>query len=310
MKIIKRQMDITTSIAGTRLENPTILVSGILGITASSLARVADSGAGAVTTKSIGPVRREGHRNPVIVEVPGGILNAVGLSCPPLEESLDGLGEAVRRIKVPVIASFYGRTVREFGEIAGKISEIKPALLEANISCPNTENEFGKPFGTDPDISARVTGEIKNSTKVPLIVKLTPNVSDIKEIARAVESAGADAISAINSYGPGMVINIETAKPVLSNKFGGMSGPAIKPLAVRCVYEIYETVRIPIIGVGGIQSGRDAVEMLMAGASAVGIGTGVMNRDIKVFHEVSDEIQEFMKLWGYSKLDELIGKAH
>lgn len=302
--------DISTSLAGVRLRNPTVLVSGILGITSSSLIRVANSGAGAITTKSIGPVRREGHKNPVIVEVPCGILNSVGLACPSLDESLDELKETMKRVNTPVIASFYGRTVGEFGEMAEKISEAKPDFLEANISCPNIENEFGKPFGTEPEMSARVTEVIKDSTKIPLIVKLTPNVSDIKVIAKAVESSGADVISAINSYGPGMVINIETASPVLSNKFGGLSGPAIRPIAVRCVYEIYETVEVPIIGIGGIQTGRDAIEMLMAGASAVGIGTGIMERDIKIFSEICEEIRGFMKSEGYSRLNELIGKAH
>jgi len=303
-------VDISTSLAGIKLKNPTVLVSGILGITASSLTRVADSGAGAITTKSIGPVKRKGHKNPVIVEVSSGMLNSVGLACPSLNESLDGLKDVLKKVDTPVIASFYGRTVREFGEMAEKISEIRPDFLEANISCPNTENEFGKPFGTDSEISAKVTEAIKNSTKIPLIVKLTPNVSDIKVIAKAVESAGADVISAINSYGPGMVINIETASPVLSNKFGGLSGPAIKSVAVRCVYEIYETVEVPILGIGGIQTGRDAIEMVMAGASAVGIGTGIMKRDIKIFSEICEEIKEFMNSTGYSKLAELIGKAH
>ncbi len=307
---LKKMKDISTSLAGVKLRNPTILASGILGITTASLIRIANSGAGAITTKSIGPVKREGYVNPVIVEVPCGMLNAVGLACPSLDDSLGGLKDTLRKADVPVIASLYGRTVKEFGEMAEKISEVKPDFLEANISCPNIENEFGKPFGTEPETSARVTEGIKNSTKLPLIVKLTPNVSDIKEIAKAVESAGADAISAINSYGPGMVINIETAIPVLSNKVGGLSGPAIKPIAVRCVYEIHETVEIPIIGIGGIQTGRDAIEMLMAGAAAVGIGTGIMKRDIKIFSEICEEIRNFMNSEGYSKLNELIGKAH
>lgn len=300
----------STSLAGIRLENPTVLASGIMGVTASSLKRVAESGAGAVTMKSIGPEKREGHPTPVMVDVTSGLLNAVGLSCPTLEESLDELKKAVKDIRVPVIASLYGRTAEEFGEVAEKISAAKPALLEANISCPNLESEYGKPFGTDPETAGKVAEEIKNRTKIPLIIKLTPNVSDIVSIAEAVESAGADMISAINTYGPGMAINIETSKPILSNKFGGLSGPAIKPLAVRCVYEIYEAVDVPIIGVGGIQTGRDAVEMMMAGARAVGVGTAVMNRDLKVFSEICDEVRRFMEKWNYSKIDELVGRAH
>ncbi|MBN2013832.1 MAG: dihydroorotate dehydrogenase [Candidatus Altiarchaeota archaeon] len=303
-------VDISTSLLGVRLRNPTVLASGILGVTASSLKRVAEAGAGAVTMKSIGPERREGHPTPVVVEVTSGLLNAVGLSCPSPDESLEELRKAVKEIKAPVIASFYGRTVKEFGEVAERISEAKPAFIEANISCPNMESEYGKPFGTDPEVTGKITEKVKNKTRIPLIVKLTPNVLDIASIAKAAESAGADIISAINSYGPGMAINIETAKPILSNKFGGMSGSAIKPLAVRCVYEIYEAVNIPIIGVGGIQTGRDAVEMMMAGATAVGVGTAVMNRDLKVFSEICGELEGFMEEWGYSKIDELRGKAH
>lgn len=304
-----RNPDLSTKICKTKLRNPTILASGILGVTASSLIRVAKSGAGAVTTKSIGLEKREGHKNPVIAVLEDGMLNAVGLSCPDLNEAIDELKIVVRKSNVPVIANFYGRTVEEFGEVAEKISEIKPDFLEANISCPNVEDEFGKPFGCNPEISAKVVETVKNKTKTPLIVKLTPNVSDIKVIAKAVEDARADAISAINTV-TGMLINIETGKPVLSNKTGGLSGPAIKPIAVRCVYEIYETVEIPIIGTGGIQTGNDAIEIMMAGASAVGIGTGVMNRGIGIFRNVCDEIEEFMKKNSYSKLNEIIGKAH
>lgn len=304
-----KKIDLSTSICKTRLKNPTVLASGILGVTASSLIRVARSGAGAVTTKSIGPEKREGHRNPVIAVLDNGMLNAVGLSCPDMDEAIEELRNAVKNSNVPVIASIYGRTISEFGEVAEKVSEANPDFIEVNISCPNVEDEFGKSFGYNPETSAKVVESVRNKTKIPLIVKLTPNVFDIKTIANAVEGAGADAISAINTI-PGMLINIETGKPVLSNKTGGLSGPAIKPIAIRCVYEIYETVEIPIIGIGGIQTGRDAIEMMMAGANAVGIGTGVMNRGIGIFRDVCDEIEEFMKNNNYSKIEELVGKAH
>jgi dihydroorotate dehydrogenase (NAD+) catalytic subunit len=303
-------VDLSTSLCDVKLKNPTVLASGILGVTSSTLVRVAGSGAGAVTIKSIGPVKREGHRNPVIVEVRDGLLNAVGLSCPAPDEAIDELKKAVKEVDTPVIASFYGSTVEEFRELAERITEVKPDFLEANISCPNIGDEFGKPFGVNAGLAAKVTCEIKNSSETPLIVKLTPNVSDITEIARSVEDAGADCIAAINTLGPGMVIDIETAKPVLSNKSGGLSGPAIKPVAIRCVYEIYETVDIPVIGIGGLQDGSDAVEMLMAGASAVGIGTAVWKRGINVFDNICRELEEYMDSHKYVKLDELIAKAH
>jgi len=292
------------------LKNPTILAAGILGVTSATLDRVANSGAGAVTTKSIGPEKRKGHANPVVVETPCGLLNAVGLSCPSPEESIEELKSAVKGLEVPVIASFYAHSEKEFGQLAKEISKAKPAFLEANISCPNVGHEFGSAFGTDPKASARIVASIKNSTKIPLIVKLTPNVTDISDIARAVEDAGADAITAINTYGPGMLINAETGKPVLTNKFGGLSGPAIKPIALRCVYELYEEVKVPIIGTGGFQTGTDVAEMLMAGASACGIGTAIMSRGIEAFSEICKELEEFMDKNGYSKTKDLIGISH
>ncbi|MBN2251429.1 MAG: dihydroorotate dehydrogenase [Candidatus Altiarchaeota archaeon] len=302
--------DISTSICGVRMGNPTVLAAGILGVTAASLARAAAEGAGAVTTKSIGPVKREGHANPVVVDVGCGLLNAVGLSCPMLDESLQELSLAKKQLKAPVIASFYGRNVEEFGTVAEKISAAKPDLLEANISCPNIEDEFGKPFSADPCIAGRVTERIKEATKIPLIVKLTPNVSDIKKIALSVEESGADCIAAINTLGPGMAIDVDSGKPVLSNKVGGLSGPAIKPIAVRCVYDISETVEIPVIGIGGIQEPSDVVEMLMAGASAVGVGTAVWGKGCGVFRELCAGLLGYMEEKGHRNLEDIIYKAH
>ena len=302
--------DLRTALCGSRLKNPTVLPAGILGVTAASLARAARSGAGAVTTKSIGPERREGHRNPVVIEVSGGLLNAVGLSCPRLDESLDELKEAVKQSSSPVIASFYGRTVEEFAVVAERISEARPALIEANISCPNIEEELGKPFATDLRLAGKVTCAVKDATKIPLIVKLTPNVSDVKAIAACVEEAGADCICAINTLGPGMVIDIDSCRLVLTNKTGGLSGPAVRPIAVRCIYEIYEAVDVPLVGVGGVSSGRDVAEMLMAGASAVGIGTAVWKEGLGVFARACDELSRFMERNDYSKVRDLVGLAH
>jgi dihydroorotate dehydrogenase (NAD+) catalytic subunit len=302
--------DLSTEICGVRFRNPTVLPAGILGVTSASLISVSSSGAGAVTTKSIGPEKRAGHINPVVVEVDGSLLNAVGLSCPSLEESIESLKKAVKEAKAPVIASFYGRTVEEFGLVAERISDAKPAFIEANISCPNIEDDYGKPFGTSCELAAKVTSEIKKNSSIPLIVKLSPNVSDIKGIAAAVEEAGADCIAAINTVGPGMYIDIKSGKPVLSNRMGGMSGPAIRPIAVRCVYDISGTVDIPVIGMGGVCSGRDVVEMLMAGASGVGIGTAVWKNGPDVFSKVCAELANFMKANGYGSLKELIGTAH
>ena len=302
--------DISTTLCGVKLKNPTVLPAGILGVTAASLARAASSGAGAVTTKSIGPEKRAGHRNPVVVEVEGGLLNAVGLSCPSLDESVESLKKSVKESSAPVIASFYGHTIEEFGLVAERISAAKPALIEANISCPNIEDEFGKPFATDPVLAAKVVLEIKNKSKFPLIVKLSPNVADIKLIAKSVEEAGADAIAAINTLGPGMYIDVKTRKPVLTNKRGGMSGPATKPIAVRCVYDIYEIVDIPIVGMGGVSSSEDAVEMMLAGATAVGVGTAVWKEGLDVFGKIAAGLNSYMKENKMKKIAELIGAAH
>jgi dihydroorotate dehydrogenase (NAD+) catalytic subunit len=297
--------DLSTEICGVRFRNPTVLPAGILGVTSASLIA-----AGAVTTKSIGPEKRAGHINPVVVEVDGSLLNAVGLSCPSLEESIESLKKTVKEAKAPVIASFYGRTVEEFGLVAERISVAKPAFIEANISCPNIEDDYGKPFGTSCELAAKVTSEIKKNSSISLIVKLSPNVSDIKGIAAAVEEAGADCLAAINTVGPGMYIDIQSGRPVLSNRMGGMSGPAIRPIAVRCVYDISGTVDIPVIGMGGVCSGRDAAEMLIAGASAVGIGTAVWKKGPEVFSKVCAELVNYMKANGYGSLNELIGTAH
>jgi len=309
---------VTTELCGVALENPTILASGILGVTASSLKRVADAGAGAVTMKSVGAEKRLGHKNPTMVEVTGGWLNAMGLPSPGPESAIKEIHDYKKRCGTPLIASFHASTAAGFGPLAKRISEgmgpgTGPDLLEANISCPNVESEFGTPFSADVKKAAQVVKAVKSATKgleVPLLVKLSPNVPSIAAIAKAVEKAGADGITAINTLGPGMVIDLKTRKPVLENKAGGMSGPAVKPIAVRCVYDIYEAVKIPIVGVGGVDNGEDAAEMIMAGATAVGIGSGVAYRGINVFKEVAGELDRFMKQEGFKSLKEMRGIAH
>jgi len=302
-------------LCGVALENPTILACGVLGVTASSLKRVAEAGAGAVTMKSIGLEKRSGHKNPTMVEVTGGYINAMGLPSPGLESALEVAREYKNRCDTPLIASFHAPTVEEFGKLAKRIDAEtrkggRPDLLEANISCPNVKSEFGTPFSADAKKAAEVVKAVKKATKIPLLVKLSPNVSNIAVIAKAVEKAGADGISAINSVGPGMVIDLKARKPVLENKAGGMSGPAIKPIAVRCVYDIYEAVKIPIVGIGGVMNGEDAAEMIMAGATAVGIGTGVAYRGPRIFGEVADELDRFMKNEGFKSLKGMRGIAH
>ncbi|MCP4647239.1 MAG: dihydroorotate dehydrogenase [bacterium] len=301
---------LSTELAGVNLDNPTVLASGILGVTGSSLSAVAKAGAGAVTTKSISLKERKGHLTPVIATYEQGMINAVGLSNAGAEETLAEIEFAVKNAGVPVIASIFASTITEFGRVAEAVSKAKPHIIEVNISCPNVEDEFGRPFACDPGIAAVVTKKVKKSTKIPIFIKLSPNVPDLGPIANAVQKEGADGITAINTVGPGMLINIEAATPILTNKVGGVSGPAIRPIAVKCVYEAYKATKLPIIGTGGVTTGRDAVEMIMAGASATGIGTGVYYRGTEIFSKVSKEIQEFMDKEGYKSIKEMRGIAH
>ena len=306
-------IDLSTEIFGIKLKNPIILASGILGISSELLVNVAKAGAGAVTSKSCGLFPRAGHPNPTVLEWEHGLINAVGLSNPGVKEEVKELKKAKEKLKelgVPLIASFFADKVDNFALLAEKLSEARPDFLEANISCPNTESDLGRMFAAEAETAAVVTRVVKKHTKIPLIVKLSPNVTDIKEIAKAVEKGGADVISAINTVGPGMLIDIECGKPILANKVGGLSGPAIHPIAIAKIFEICSVVKIPVIGMGGIANGKDAIEMMMAGASAVGVGSAVYYRGIKVFEKINQEIKDFMKDHQFQKLSEFKGIAH
>tara|TARA_Y100000310_G_scaffold343208_2_gene449800 strand:+ start:1370 stop:2272 length:903 start_codon:yes stop_codon:yes gene_type:complete len=296
-----------TNLCGIKLLNPTILASGILGVTKECVNKIGKEGAGAVTLKSLCHEERQGNTNPTMFNDGEIFLNAVGLPG-------QGINNAIKDFKrlddiiVPVIASIFGYTIKQFGQVAKKTSKLKPAMIEVNISCPNID--YGTPYFANPELAARVTKEVKkNSGKIPVAVKLSPNVHNIKDIAKAVEKAGADAITAINTA-TGMAIDIDAKKPILSYKTGGISGPALKPIAVRCIYEIYETVKIPIIGTGGITYGKDAIEMIMAGATAIGIGTGIYHRGINVFKKITKEMEAWMKKNKVKNLNEIRGIAH
>lgn len=305
--------DLSVSLCGIRLRNPLVLASGILGTSAELLERVARCGAGAVTSKSCGPSPRAGHPNPTVLDWGHGLINAVGLSNPGAEEEARILRDAKARLAplgVPLIASIFAETVRGFGDVARKVAEAAPDFIEVNISCPNVEAEFGRPFAADARDAAAVTAVVRRAVSLPIIVKLSPNVPDIAAIARAVEAEGADVIAAINTLGPGMVIDLDSGKPILANRTGGVSGPAIRPIAVRCVYDVSRAVRVPVIGIGGVTCGRDAVEMIMAGATAVGIGSAVYYRGPEVFAAIGEELRRFMETHGYSDVSQMRGLAH
>ena len=304
--------ELAVDLCGVRLSNPLILAAGILGTGAELLERVAQAGAGAVTAKSCGLEPRVGHPNPTVLDWGYGLINAIGLANPGVEEMAAILKDAKGRLEllgVPLIASIFAETVEDFAKVAHRVSKAEPDFIEVNISCPNVAAEFGRPFAADPDSAAAVTRAVKGATHLPVIVKLSPNVTDIATIARAVETAGADAIAAINTVA-GMAIDVDCGQPILANRVGGVSGPAIRPIAVRCVYEIYQAVDIPIIGLGGVVDGRDAVEMIMAGATAVGVGSAVYYRGVDAFGEIVREITSFMVKHGHKTLADFRGMAH
>lgn len=305
---------LSTNLCGVDLPNPLILASGILGTEAELLARVARSGAGAVTAKSCSLEPRAGHRNPTVLAWEHGLINAIGLANPGVEAEVEELARAkalLEPLGVALIASVFADTVENFARVAGRVVEAGPDLLEVNISCPNVHDEFGMPFAADATAAARVTAAVKGSVagRAPVLVKLSPNVHDIAAIARAVAAAGADGITAINTL-TGMVIDVHARQPILANRTGGLSGPAIRPLAVRCVYEIYRAVDLPIIGTGGVSSGRDAVEMIMAGATAVGIGSAVYGEGPEAFGRIAAEMEALLAQLGYGCVAEARGAAH
>jgi len=305
-------VDLSTTICGIRLPNPTVLASGVLGLTHEVMVRVAEAGAGAVTTKSISLAPRDGYHNPVVLNWEKGLINAVGLSNPGVEVMVEEIRAARGKLAplgVPLIASIFADTIYDFGTIARYVSEAEPDLIEVNISCPNVDDEYLLMFAADPYVSAQVTRQVKRYTDIPVLVKLSPNVTDIVKVARAVVEAGADGITAVNSMGPGLILDIETRRPVLAHGTGGVSGPAIRPMAVRCVRDICRAVDVPVIAVGGVTTGRDVVEMLLVGATAVGIGSAVTYRGIGVFRQACEEMEDYMERHKYDTLEAFRGRV-
>jgi dihydroorotate dehydrogenase (NAD+) catalytic subunit len=300
-----------TTLCGIEMQNPTRLASGILGVNAAQLIRVALEGAGAVTMKSIGPRERFGHKNPTVIEWEHGLLNAVGLPTPGYknyDEEFEELKE-LKKTNTPLIASIYGTKWEEFAEVAQYVAEKKPEFIELDISCPNTE-WHDMQFAQDPNISGKIVSSVKDVVgKIPVIAKLTPAATSPTEIGVACEEAGADALCACNTM-PGMLIDVDAQRPILAFKKGGISGPALKPINLKIAYDLYEKVEIPIIGEGGITSGRDALEYIMAGATACGIGSAVWLHGPSVFKKVCKEITQWMKENGFTKIEQLKGIAH
>ena len=300
-------MNLGISISSLKLNNPLILASGIMDEDSGSMKRIFESGAGAIVTKSIGIKPREGYPNPTVIELEHGILNAIGLSNP----GIDNFEEEILKLKkskVPVIGSIFGSDYKEFVNISKKIQDYGVDAIELNMSCPHAKG-YGLEIGSDSKLVKEITSKVKDSVKIPVFVKISPNLPNIIEIAKSAEEGNADGIVAINTV-KAMKIDIEMQIPVLSNKIGGYSGNAIKPIGIRCVYEISKNVDIPVIGVGGITTGKDVIEYLMAGASGVQIGSGIYYKGIDVFNKISNEMKDWMINHKIEDVSDLIGVAH
>lgn len=311
----KQDIDLSVKIGKLELLNPTILASGILGLDTDVMKKVAQGGAGAVTLKSLTSEPRKGHPNPILVEVENGFLNAVGYAN-------KGIDLGVEEFKkwghhVPLVGSIVAQNADEFARLAEQIQEAPIKALEIVLSCPHTPG-YGLMAGQGtPEATAEITRKVRRKTrlpsgkaKLPLFVKISPSVEAIGEIAKAAEAEGADAINMGNALGPGMKIDIEHGKPLLGFKVGGLTGPAIKPIMIRSVFDLYTSIKIPIIATGGITTGEDALEAIMAGATAVGIGTGIYYRGMAIFSKVCDEMTKWMKNHKIKNLKQIRGIAH
>lgn len=297
--------DLSVEIAGLKLRNPVMTASGTFGYGEEFSQYVDLETIGAFVTKGLSLKPRAGNPTPRIVETPGGMLNAIGLQNVGIEAFIQKKVPFLRTINTPAIANFFGYTPDEYAELAARLDGIpEVAALEVNISCPNVK-QGGIVFGTDPRCAASVVKACRVATSKPLIVKLSPNVTDIVEMALACEGAGADALSVINTL-TGMAVDLERRRPVLANITGGLSGPAIKPIALRMVWQVAKAVKLPVIGIGGIMSATDALEFILAGATAVQVGTASF-----VNPGAAQEIAEGMELWlaerGIADVKSLIG---
>lgn len=305
MNSIKSSKPLAVNIAGIEMKTPVMTASGTFGFGFEYRDFVDLEKIGAIVVKGITLTPRPGNSGCRIAETPSGMLNSIGLENPGIDEFLKNILPELSRYDVPVIVNIAGNTTQEYGQLAARLNDDRVAGIEINISCPNVK-EGGIAFGTNPASACEVLKEVKNNTTKPVIVKLSPNVTDIAAMARALEYAGADAISLINTL-LGMSINIDTWRPVLGNTVGGLSGPAVKPVALRMVWQVANVVKIPIIGMGGIMNYKDAIEFFLAGASAVAVGTAnFVNPYASV--EIAEGIEKYLQNHGLNHVGDLIGK--
>ncbi len=294
-----------TTFLGKELSSPLVLASGVMGISYSGLNKSIQCGAGMVTAKSVSLDPRGGHEGPVFAEYEGGILNSMGLCNPGIEEGLIEIETFKKVSDAPLILSIFATNPEDFVKLTEYANQSKADFVELNLSCPNVSDEYGVPLSASKNSVSEVIKAVKSKSTLPVIAKMSPNTYNVKEICVEAEKSGADALVLINTVGPGMMIDIKARKPVIKNKFGGVSGAAIRPIAIKLVYEVSKAVKIPIIGTGGVVTGRDAVEMIMAGATTVGVGTAVYHRGIEVFDMINREIIEIMDDLGYENIRDI-----
>lgn len=300
-------MNTKVNLAGVTLKNPVMTASGTFGSGAEFAEFVDLNRLGAVVTKGVANVPWEGNPTPRIAETYGGMLNAVGLQNPGIDVFVERDIPFLTKYDTKIIVNVCGRTAEDYCEVVRRLANQPVDLLEINISCPNVE-EGGIAFGQNPKSVEAITREVKKYAKQPVIMKLSPNVTDITEMAKAAEAGGADALSLINTI-TGMKIDVHRRTFALANKTGGLSGPAIHPVAVRMVYQTAQAVNIPIIGMGGILTAEDAVEMILAGATAVSVGTANF-RNPAVTMEIVEGIRDYMEQYGVNDIQELIGAVN
>ena len=303
---MRKLLDLNISFAGIDFKNPVVAASGTFGFGKEYGEYYDISELGGICVKGLTASQRLGNKAPRIAETPMGMLNSVGLQNPGIDAFIKDELPALQSSGTVVIANISGNTIEEYSQMAKKLSDAAVDIIEVNVSCPNVK-EGGMHFGTSPDSVAVVTKAVKKSSNVPIMIKLSPNVTDIATIARAAESAGADAISLINTL-LGMRIDTATRKPILHNNVGGLSGPAVLPVAIRMVWEVSSAVKIPILGMGGVTDGDTAVEMMLAGASLVGVGTACIT-DPYAPVTIIRGIEEYLLHNGIEAARELTGKV-
>ena len=296
--------NLKVNLAGLSLKNPLLTASGTFGF-GTEYSRFFDPEIlGGITVKAVTLEPRYGNPDPRIAETPAGMLNAIGLENPGVDTFLSSILPTIKEMNTPIIVNAAGSSEDDYIEVVKKLQVMGVAAIELNISCPNVK-EGGIAFGSDPDVAARLVKRVRQVCKCPLIVKLSPNVTDIVKMAKAIEHEGADALSLINTL-IGMGIDIEKKEPLIANVIAGLSGPAIKPVALRMVWQVAQQVKIPIIGMGGVTSGADVIEFLLAGANAVAIGTGWFHNPWMA-EEILTDIDSYMERHKISDINELVG---